>query len=148
MNDIGQVKAAQAAAVARTMRQISQLPELKSQLAELEAVVGDYGRRVPAHGGLGTFLQELTTLMDKHDLSEQDIKPGGQVGAENLNCTPVSIHCKGRLTQIFGFLSSLQSSDRLVRIEEIRLSNDSDFGGDVGMQAQVVIFSRPRTEQG
>lgn len=146
--DIGQAKAAQAAAVARTVRQSSQLPDLKNQLAELEAVVGDYGQRVPGHEGLGMFLQQLTNLMNKYELREQQINPGTQVEAEGLSCKPVSIECKGRLDQIFEFFSSLQALDRLVRIEEIKLLNASDFGGDVSMQTRVAIFNKPPTEQG
>jgi Tfp pilus assembly protein PilO len=139
---VEQARAAQAAAVAKTLAESSRLPEFKKQLLALEAAAGNYEARVPSHGELGRFLHQLTSLMNNHNLTEKRIDPGRQLEAEGLSCTPVSIECRGSLKQMFDFFTSLQALDRLVRIEQMSLKNDSDFGGKVNMQTQAVIYYR------
>jgi Tfp pilus assembly protein PilO len=55
---------------------------------------------------------------------------------------------KGRLKQIFEFFGRLQSLDRLVRIEQVKLVNDRDFSGEVSMQTKAVIYYRTEAGQG
>ena len=76
------------------------------------------------------------------------IEPRKEIKAEKLNCIPVNMRCKGRLTQIFEFYRRLQTMDRLIRIEQVKLFNDSDFGGEVGMEAMAFIYYRAEVGQG
>ena len=119
----------------------------KEKLQKLQQTVGNYEQNVPEHRELGEFLQKIANLMNEHNLVEQVIEPAREIEADQLNCIPVDMECKGRLTEIFAFYKSLQSMDRLVRIESIKLVNDRDFSGEVSMQTKVVIYYRPQPEK-
>jgi len=148
MKSVKQAQAVQRFAILKASAESEQLPALKEQLLELHKVVKNYEAKVPEQRALGEFLHRIANLMNEHNLREQLIEPGKEIKADELNCIPVSIHCKGKLKQIFGFFNSLQKLDRLVRIEEIKLVNDRDFGGEASMQTKTVIYYRAEAEQG
>ncbi len=145
---VEQARAAQRLAITKTSAESRQVPALKGQLLKLQRTVGNYEANVPGQRALGVFLHRIANLMNEYNLREQLIQPGEEVKAERLNCIPVSMQCKGGLKQIFEFFKSLQVLDRLVRIEQIKLVNDGDFNGEVGMQTKAVIYYRAEAEQG
>jgi Tfp pilus assembly protein PilO len=123
-----------------------QLPELKAQLVTLQQATANYEQRIPDYRGLGEFLHGITNLMNEHNLKDQQIQPGEEVKTGQLYCIPVSMKCKGRLVQLFEFYKSLQSFDRLVRIEQMELVNDGDFKGRLGMQTKASIYYRTQKQ--
>lgn len=125
-----------------------QLPCLEKQLLELRKRVGNYDAKVPTGRDLGSFLYKITDLMNEQNLKEQLVQPGKEVKADELACIPISMRCKGSLKQIFEFYKSLQGLDRLVRIEQVKLTNDSDFSGRVSMQTEAVIYYMAGASQG
>ena len=145
---IEQARAAQVLAVAKASAESEQLPALKEQLRELQKAIANYEVNIPLRKDLGAFLQQIANLMNRHNLEEQLIRPGSEIKTGKLNCIPIDMKCKGKLTQIFEFYKSLQGLDRLVRIEQIKLSNDSDFSGEVSMQTKVGIYCRGPAEKG
>ncbi|MHC4619790.1 MAG: type IV pilus inner membrane component PilO [Planctomycetota bacterium] len=145
---VDRTKAAQTVAVTKALTEIGQLPSLKEQLSELEVAVGNYDARVPPRRELGVFLQQIADLMNEHNLAGQLVQPGKELEKEGVFCIPVDLQCKGRLSQIFGFFRSLQSLDRLVRIEQVKLENDRDFTGDVSVQAKTVIYYGMQAQNG
>jgi len=137
-----ETRAAQRLAVTKASVEQRQIPKLKEQLLKLQETVADYQANIPVQRQLGMFLQQLTDLMNGLSLTEQLIQPGSQVETQQLNCIPISINCKGSLTQIFEFYKLLQGLDRFVRIEQVELTNDSDFSGQVHSQTKVSIYYR------
>jgi len=134
--------------ITKTSAESRRMPELKQQLQELQETVGNYERKIPEHRELGMFLQKITNLMNEQNLVEQVIQPGQEIEADALKCIPVNIQCKGKLAKIFGFYRRLQGLSRLVRIEQVRLTNDSDYSGEVSMETKTVIYYRPKAGQG
>jgi len=143
-----QTKAAQALTIAKGTADGKQLPLLKEQLLELQRELENYEANIPERSDIGVFLQKIAGLMNEHNLRGQVIEPRKEIKAEKLNCIPVNMKCKGRLTQIFEFYRRLQGMDRLIRIEQVKLFNDSDFSGEVGMEAKAVIYYRAQAGQG
>ena len=125
------------------LSQSDQIPALNNELTKLQEEVGDYDARVPRKKELAVFMGHVTDLMNEHGLEEQFVEPGEEIEADGLRCNPVSIQCQGKLEQIFSFFDSMQSSGRLVRIQNVQLTNDKDYSGRVGMQAETVIYYRP-----
>jgi len=82
------------------------------------------------------------------NLGKELVQPGKELRSPQLTCIPVSMRCKGNLKQIFEFFTALQASERLIRIEQVKLVNDNDFTGDVTMQTEAVIYYRTKTDQG
>ena len=139
---IEQAKTAQMLAAVKALTENRELPVLKEQLVKLQEEVGDYEANVPAKRSLGEFLQRIAKLMNKHNLKEQLVQPGKEIESGELRCVPVSMQGKGRLKQIFEFYKSLQGLDRMVRIEQVKLSNDNGFSGEVSMQTRIGIYCR------
>jgi len=139
---------AQKVAVTKASAEMSQLPILKMQLLKLEKTVGNYEANVPGRRDLGEFLQRVANLMSEYNLKDQFVQPGKEINVNGLHCIPISMQGKGSLEQIFEFFNSLQLLDRLVRIEQIKLVNDNDFGGEVSMQTETVIYYRTEAGQG
>ena len=137
---IEQTQAAQKLAITKASAESEQLPALKEQLLKLQEAIGNYESNIPAHRDLGVFLHRIADLMNEHNLKEQLIQPGKETEAKELNCIPVNMRCKGGLKQIFEFYKSLQGLDRSVRIEQVKLVNDSDFSGEVSMETKAVIY--------
>jgi Tfp pilus assembly protein PilO len=138
----------------RTIRtaaaQGEELPRLQQRLQDMEQMVASYGTRVPADGTLGTFLQQIAATMTRHRLADQVVVPGKEWASEGVNCIPLSMTCTGTLADTFGFFNDFQTLDRLVRIEQVTLTNDSGFTGQLRLQIEAVVFYRvaPRQAEG
>ncbi|MHC4104677.1 MAG: type IV pilus inner membrane component PilO [Planctomycetota bacterium] len=145
---VEQTKIAQTLVITKASMERAQMSAIKEQLLKLKRTVGNYKAIIPVKNDFGVFLQQITDLMSKHNLREQIIAPGEEVAVKGLNCIPVDMQCKGRLAQVFEFYKRMQRLDRLIRIEQVKLANDSDFSGEVSMQAKVVIYYRPKSRQG
>jgi Tfp pilus assembly protein PilO len=143
-----QTKAAQTLTIAKGTADSKQIPLLKEQLLELHRELENYEANIPERSDIGMFLHRIADLMNEHNLSEQVIEPRKEVKGEKLNCIPVNMQCKGKLAHIFEFYRRLQGLDRLVRIEQVKLTNDSDYDGQVSMEAMAVIYYRAKVGQG
>jgi Tfp pilus assembly protein PilO len=143
-----QAYAAQMLAISKASAESQQIPTIREQLLQLQTAVGNYERQIPAQRELGEFLQRIANLMNEHNLQGQMIQPGKEIKAGELNCIPVNMQCRGRLSQIFEFYRRVQGLDRLVRIEHVKLVNDGGFGGEVTMQTDAVIYYRAEVGQG
>ena len=135
-------KAEQVVMIAKGMADAGQVPVLREQLQKLRVELEDYESKIPDQRDFGSFLGRITDLMDEHDLKEQSIEPGEIIAADKFNCIPVSMQCKGRLTQLFNFYDRLQDLGRLVRIEQVKLFNDAGYNGQVSMKTKAIIYYR------
>ncbi|MHC4322844.1 MAG: type 4a pilus biogenesis protein PilO [Planctomycetota bacterium] len=144
MKVIRQTKAAQSRAISKGAADSKQLPLMKEQLLELKAKLKNYEANIPEQNTFGGFLGRIADLMNENNLQEQQITPGEEVKAEQFNCIPVSMHCKGKLAQIFKLYRQLQTLDRLIRIEEVKLSNDNGYNGQVSMETKAFIYYRAK----
>jgi Tfp pilus assembly protein PilO len=146
---IEQRQTAQKLALAKAETEKQQLPVLTEQLRETQEKIGDYDAKIPRERNhLGVFLQQVTNLMNEHDLRENVIQPGQEIKADGLKCIPVDMRCKGRMDRIFEFYKRMQGLNRLVRIEHIKLENDTSFSGEVSMQTKAVVYYRMEPDQG
>ncbi|MHC4187492.1 MAG: type 4a pilus biogenesis protein PilO [Planctomycetota bacterium] len=121
--------------------------ELQEELQKLKKKVENYDTQIPAERDLGGFLQKITSLMDEHRLTEQNVQPGKEINIEDLTCIPVSMKCKGRTGQIFEFYKSLQKLDRAIRIECVELINDEDLNGEVTMNTHASVYYAAQVSQ-
>jgi len=144
---VEQAKVERMLAVTKGQAQSKQLPVLEEQLLKLQHSIGNYQARIPQQRELGVFLRKIADLMNEHNLKEQVIAPAEEVEAEELNCIPVNIQCKGKLAQVFEFCRQLQALDRLVRVEQVKLTNDTDFGGEVTMETRTVVYYGAKISQ-
>lgn len=144
MKAVRQTKASQRLVIAKGAADSRQIPLLKKQLLEMRNELGNFKANIPEKNTFGEFLGSVTDLMNENNLKEQEVTPGREVKAEKFNCIPVNIRCKGELVQIFELYRQLQALDRLVRIEQVKLSNDSNYNGQVSMETKAIIYYRTK----
>lgn len=128
--------------------QTDRIQELDKKLKELNERMTIYERLVPESRNLGQFLQDMAALMDNYELKDQYIKPGTETNVLKLKCIPVDMKCKGKLKQLFDFYKSLESMDRLIRIESVRFVNDKNFNGEITMETKAAVFYRGPESKG
>ena len=121
-------------------RQSDKLPQLKDQLETMRSQLKLQQSFVPEQVELGQFLQTITSIMNEYKLQEQFVKPGAEKKIDQLWAVPIDIRCKGQLSQMFDFFKSLQNLERLIRIENISLSNSPDLNGQLSMETKAVIY--------
>jgi Tfp pilus assembly protein PilO len=148
MKAVKQAKAAQTLAIAKGVADSKHLSLIKEKLEKLRTRLGNYEANIPGHNTFGGFLGRITDLMNENNLKEQEITPGEQVKTDKFNCIPVSMRCKGELAQIFKLYQQLQTLDRLIRIEQVKLTNDSNYNGQMSMETKAVIYYRAKVGQG
>ncbi len=139
---VSEMKATQSLSLAESQAHGEQLSELERTLSELQERVGNYDARIPKGKALGGFLQSLWDMMNKHNLEDQEVAPGGEIEIGELGCIPLDLHCRGTLDQVFEFCRDLQGLERLVRIGQVNLSNDDRYGGEVTMRTKAVVYYR------
>jgi Tfp pilus assembly protein PilO len=148
INAVKQARAAQMMIIAKGNSDSEQLPLFKEQLFKLKTGLSNFEANIPEQRALGTFVHQIAELMNQHNLKEQEIAPRTEIETDGLSCIPVSIQCKGQLPHIFKFCRQLQQLDRLVRIKQVKLTNDSDYMGEVSMETDLVIYYRTNIEHG
>lgn len=141
---IRQTKAAQSVVIAKGDADSRQLPLMREHFLELQTRLANYEANVPDKNTFGGFLGRIAELMNENNLNEQEITPGEEIKTEKFNCIPVTMRCKGKLAQIFELYRQLQTLDRLVRIEQVKLSNDRNFSGQVSMETKAFIYYRAK----
>jgi len=144
MKAVNQAKTAQTLAIAKGTADSRQLPLLKEQLLKLQNKLGNYQANIPENNTFGGFLGSVTDLMNENKLKEQEVIPGEELKADQFNCIPVSIRCKGELAQLFKLYRQFQTLDRLIRIERVKLSNDGGYKGQVSMETKAIIYYRAK----
>jgi len=148
MRLVKQAKFERSQVIAGGTADAGQLPLLREQLKGLRSRLVDYEAGIPVQRSHGVFLHRIADLMKGHNLNDQIITPGEEIEADKFNCIPVSMRCTGELTQLTEFYRRLQNLDRLVRIEQVRLTNDASYGGQVTMETEAVVYYRTETGQG
>ncbi len=147
MRALSQDRILQQSAISKASDQRQQMPQLKQRLLELQKIVENYQAGIPAQRDLGGFLQKIADLMNQQMLSHQFVEHGTESKISALNGIPVNMRCKGKLKQLFEFYRQLQQIDRQVRIRQVELINDADFGGEVSMQTKAIIYYQSADEK-
>jgi Tfp pilus assembly protein PilO len=150
LTSLKQAKIEQRRTIDMAMGQGEELPGLKAKLRDTQRLVERFEASVPSDNALGAFLQRVATLMTEQKLTEQVVLPGKEVESGDLGCIPIRMTCQGTLANLFRFFSALQTLDRLVRIETVRIENDAGFSGRLTMQTEAFIFYqlKPARTQG
>ena len=104
--------------------------------------VGKFSENIPSSRKFALLYDEITEIMKKHNLTEQLIQPGKETEGRNITSIPISIQCSGKLEDIFEFFKSIESFDRLIRIEKLEMVNKTD-GDTIKMKADAKVYYRP-----
>lgn len=144
MKAVRQARAEQSLVIAKGDADCRKLPLINEQLYELQSRLENYEANIPEQNTFGGFLGRIADLMNQNNLKEQEITPGEEIETDKFHCIPITMRCKGKLEQIFKLYHQLQTLDRLVRIELVKLSNENNFNGQISMETKAFIYYRAK----
>lgn len=120
----------------------SQLSVVEDRVAQLRPIAQIARRSIPENRQFASLWQEIAELMSSHNLQNQQVKPGAEIQEGAVNSVSLEIQCVGKLSDVFAFIGSLEKMDRLVRIEQMDLTNDKDYSGILMLSAKAKVFYR------
>lgn len=146
MTDIRQVRSAQDIAVTQVREYSIGMPVLRRQVGELRVSLADYTRRIPPGRQFADLWHRIADVMNRHNLQDQVVQPGGETTGPTVGCIPITIQCSGTLEQVFEFLKSLTDFERVIRIDKLQLLNDADFSGRIKLIADAKVYYQTAIE--
>jgi Tfp pilus assembly protein PilO len=129
--------------------QARKLPIINAKIEKVKLQIGDYKSKIPSGRRLDMLYYEISAVMSKHNLSEQSIRPGRETAGKEISSIPISISCSGQLSDVFEFFRSIESFDRLIRIENLQMQSKLNQS-IVGVKAVAIVYYRqqPNGRQG
>ena len=118
----------------------ARLDSMRKELAELQKDLENYDSQIPTGRNFAALWKQIADVMKDHGLSDQLVQPETEIHGERISCIPISLQCSGTLKQIFALFDSLAGLDRLIRVEDVQLLNDSEYNGNVRMQAKANVY--------
>jgi len=129
-----------------TMEQVrtcaDQLSAVEEKISELKPLAEKSERSIPENRQFASLWQEIAELMNQHNLKDQQVKPGEELQDGDVRSVSLEIQCNGKLSDMFAFIGSLEKMERLVRIEQMDLTNDKDYTGQLTLSAKAKVFYR------
>lgn len=118
------------------------LPAVEEKVARLRPVGEKAVKKIPENQQFASLWQEIAELMSRHSLKDQQVKPGQESQEGSVRSVDLEIQCTGQLSDVFDFIGDLEKMDRLVRIEQMDLTNDKDYSGMLTLSAKAKVFYR------
>ncbi|MBW8002113.1 MAG: type 4a pilus biogenesis protein PilO [Planctomycetes bacterium] len=148
LSDVKQNLSEQRLTIMKSETEKQQIPIVQALLDDLNERTQNFDVQIPGDRELGVFLKQVTQIMNKYGLKEQNIKPNSEVKTGNVNCIPIEMQCKGTLRQLFDFYKTFQNAGRLVRIQEVSFTNERDYTGQLSMRAKAIIYYSNQQNEG
>ena len=114
------VKAAEANASAR---------DVALKLPELQGARQRSARRVPPIANLGPVLEALSQFLARLGLVPEELLTQSAVEGKRYNQFPVSLRFRGNFIQTYEVLKHLRRSERLIRVEKLKIDDPGDGSG-------------------
>ena len=116
------------------------LPELEQREKQLQEKLIPFTKKVPQARQFSQLWQQIADVMNECKLTDQLVQPGKELKSDQLCSIPLTLECRGSLKQVFAFFQAMEDMDRLVRFEEVKFENDSDFNALVKLNAKANVY--------
>lgn len=130
------------------------LEALETELAQLHEIAGEGMTPIPASADVAGLIGRLSQMFDEANLGEREVTTGQSEQLEEASSMPMSVTVQGPFPALLSVLTRIESLDRLVRIERLRLAGlhgrrgPIDRSGEVRASVQVEVFYAPRRVDG
>ncbi len=104
---------------------VGDLPALVTEIGAMERELAAGPRQVPTHNDVAELLRSLCTLMDEHQLSDQQIVTQAIVHGRDYSLMPLRLEFTGMFPQVYGFLQKLEALPRMVRVMKVQMNRDT-----------------------
>ena len=120
--------------------QMIELPKIGEKMRNLRLEVGEYSNKIPHSRDFAALWDQIAAMMKSLNLKDQLFQPDKEVLGSEINSISITIKCSGSFPQLFEFFKLLEDFERVVRIEQIKLTNSGTDSGQVTMDAKVKIY--------
>lgn len=124
------------------------LPELAEQIKRMQTQTAVFDAKIPAGRSFADLWRQIADLMNQCRLTDQLVQPGQPIETEQLGTIPLTLACSGTTQDIYAFFRTIEQWDRLIRFEQVELSNDNTFGGCVKLNAKARLYYQAEQKQG
>lgn len=146
---VGQIRAAETE-LAKPNGGPELIESLERELAQLKEIAGGGMTPIPEDADVAGLIGRLSRMFDDAQLGEREVTTGQPEQLEEASAMPMSVSVQGSFLALMDVLVRIESLDRLVRIERLRLSGlharrgPIDRSGEVRASVQVEVFYAPR----
>lgn len=120
--------------------QTTRLPELIEELEEKRIQAAAFDTQIPADKSFAQLWGRFAELMNQCRLTDQLVQPGSPRESDQIGSIPLTIACSGSMQDLYAFFTAIEQWDRLIRLEEVELINDSGFNGRVKLNAKAELY--------
>ena len=125
---------------ANIRKQMAKIPLIGEEMKQLRLEVGRYYNKIPRNRDFAPLWDQIAAMMKSLNLKDQLIQPDKEVLGSEINSISITIKCSGSFSQLFEFFKLLDDFERVVRIEQIKLTNSQTDLGQVKMDARAKIY--------
>jgi len=112
--------------------QVSRIDKYKTDIATFKEKVDIYEKKLPAEQEIPSLLENLSTLAKKSSISIVGITPVAPVSTKDQKVQksaiyqefPILVSAKSGYHELGSFLSSLESSDRFMKVVDIEMNSN------------------------
>ena len=104
----------------------NQLPAYKAQLAEMQATFGALKDQLPSDTEIPGLILDISEKGLSNGLKIELFKPLPEIHKEFFAEKPIQLEAKGSYNELAGFVSDLSALPRIVTINEIHLTTNSN----------------------
>lgn len=126
------------------------IERLARDLAALKELGSERMTPIPSESGVATLVRQLSESFDALGLKDREVSTGASKQLEEAQCLPMTIAISGAFPAIFEALGRVESLDRLVRVQRLRVALEGktrdgfDRSGRVRADVQLDVFFAPR----
>jgi Tfp pilus assembly protein PilO len=121
-------------------KQMLELPIVGEKMKKLRSEIGEYYDKIPRNRDFAALWEQIADMMKSLNLKDQLIQPDQEVLGSEINSISVTIKCSGSFSQLYEFFKLLEDFDRVVRIEQLKLTGSQNDSGLVKMDAKAKIY--------
>lgn len=136
----------------QTLEQIqtqgARLEELTAQRERLETQTAAFNAQIPAGRSFAELWRQIADLMDQCNLTDQLVQPAQPMESGQVGTIPITLACSGTMQDIYAFFQAIEQWDRLIRFEQVELTNDTTFSGSVKLNGKAHLYYQPEQKRG
>ena len=95
---------------------------LRDEVEALEAEYAALGRSIPASSDVSPFLSQIGRDLASVGLTDSEIQSETVVTGGDASVIPLSLRIRGSYDQLFDFLRSVETGQRLTRVHDLKIT--------------------------
>lgn len=116
------------------------LPILARDVAQLEARLAKFNKKLPKTAELGEFIRDLTQAGQQYSIRKLVHQPGQVKRQELYSEIPITMNFEGDFNNVFTFVRQLEEMQRLIRVKALNVRLKDGKQGVVDVSLAVNIY--------